>query len=256
MNRLVPFRKLSLLVVLTSALIITACNQTEPKTTVDTDFKESMSDLTSFQSISLTEINKQIIREAFDSMKVLQDKLQNHPSPTWVVDKEDVKISLSEFVLARKNRDLIYALNQVQEIPSDAVLLQEMVITQLTANYAKQSGTVVSPEEVREAIDFQKAALNEADPNDENHRLILYIMENRIRISDKTEEEFWSSDEVYQGYETSLYKSKLIESILSDESMKGMDSYYELQEKLFNDFQKTHPIQVPDLDELSKKANL
>jgi hypothetical protein len=38
--------------------------------------------------------------------------------------------------------------------------------------------------------------------------------------------------------------------------MKGMDSYYELQEKLFNDFQKTHPIQVPDLDELSKKANL
>ncbi|MEC0205371.1 hypothetical protein P4H39_22445 [Paenibacillus lautus] len=215
-----------------------------------------MSDLTSLQSISLTESNKQIIREAFDSVKVLQDKLQNHPSPTRVVDKEDVKISLSEFVLARKNRDLIYALNQVQEIPSDAVLLQEMVITQLTANYAKQSGTVVSPEEVRDAIDFQKAALNEADPNDENHRLIRYIMENRVRISGKTEEEFWSSDEVYQGYETSLYKSKLIESILSDESMKGMDSYYELQEKLFNDYQKKHPIHVPDLNELFQQADL
>lgn len=63
MNRLVPFRILSLLVVLTSALMISACNQTEPKTAVDTDFKETMSDLTSLQSISLTESNKQIIRK-------------------------------------------------------------------------------------------------------------------------------------------------------------------------------------------------
>ncbi|SEK83237.1 hypothetical protein SAMN04488688_102398 [Paenibacillus sp. cl141a] len=255
MNRLVPFRILSLLVVLTSALMISACNQTEPKTAVDTDFKETMSDLTNLQSISLTESNKQIIRETFDSVKVLQDKLQNHPSPTWVVDKEDVKISLSEFVLARINRDLIFALNQVKEIPSDAALLKDMVITQLTANYARQSGVVVTPKEVSEEIEFQKAALDEADPNDDNHRLILYIMENRIRISGKTEEEFWNSAEVYEDYETSLYNSRLIANILSDESTKGMDSYYELQEKLFNDFQKKHSIQAPDFNELLQSAS-
>ncbi|GIO95339.1 hypothetical protein J14TS5_04250 [Paenibacillus lautus] len=59
-----------------------------------------------------------------------------------------------------------------------------------------------------------------------------------------------------QGYQTSLYNSKFFQSILSDESMKGMESYYELRERLFNDFQKKHPIQVPDLDELFQKADL
>ncbi|MGG4340163.1 hypothetical protein [Paenibacillus lautus] len=255
MNRITFSRKFLLCALLTLTLLISACTPAQLQNTSTVDSAGSITKPPDLQSISLSD-NRQFIRETFDSVKELQDHIRIRSGSSWVIEDEDVKISLSDYVFAKKNRELIYVLNQVKEMPSDAALLQDMVTTQLMVNYAKQSGVVVTPEEVREAIDFQKAALHKADPNDESHRLIRYIMENRIRISGKTEEEFWSSDEVYQGYQTSLYNSKLIQSILSDESMKGMDSYDELQERLFNDFQKKHPIQVPDLDELFQKADL
>lgn len=250
------FRKLFLVASLTSALLLSACTQSQLKTTDDTASKESISNLSSLQSITLTESNKQIIRETFDSVKELQDKIRNGPAPSWVVEGEGVRISLSDYVLAKKNRDLVLTLNQVEDMPSDADLLQDTITTQLTQNYAKQSGIVVTLEEVKDAIQFQKKALDESDPTDPNQQLIRYVMENRIRITGLIEEEFWNSDEVYSAYETSLYNSKLIENILSDESMKGMDSYYELKEKLFNEFQSTHSIQVPDLNEVFQKTNL
>ncbi|MGG3307490.1 hypothetical protein AB4124_03425 [Paenibacillus sp. 2KB_20] len=256
MDRTIFFRKFLLYALLTLTLLISACT---PAQLQNTSFVESAGPITKppdLQSISLLENNKQIIRETFDSVKELQDKLQNYSGSTWVLENEDVKISLGEYVFAKKNRELIYVLNQLKELPSDAALLQDMVTTQLMVNYSKQSGVIVSSEEVRKAIDFQKTALDEADPNNEHDQLIRYIMENRIRISGKTEEDFWNSDELYEAYETSLYNSRLIQSILSDESMKGMDSYYELQERLFNDYQKKHPIQVPDLHELFQQADL
>jgi hypothetical protein len=241
---------------LTLTLLISACTPAQLQNTSSVDSAGSITKPPDLQSISLSENNKQFIRETFDSVKELQDHIRIRSGSSWVIEDEDVKISLSDYVFAKKNRELIYVLNQVKEVPSDAVLLQDMVTTQLMVNYAKQSGVVVTPEEVREAIDFQKTALDEADPNNEQHQLIRYIMENRIRISGKTEEDFWNSDELYEAYQTSLYDSKFIQSILSDESMRGMDSYYELQERLFNDYQKKHPIQVPDLDELFQKADL
>ncbi|MEJ9218371.1 hypothetical protein ACXFAU_22920 [Paenibacillus glucanolyticus] len=256
MNRRIPMKNLFLLVSLISMLLISACNQAQSDTFGYAESKESIDNLPSLQSVSLSENNKQVIRETFDSVKELQDRIRSGPNPDWVVKDEKVNISLSDYVLAKKNRDLIYALNQVVEIPSDEALLQDMVTKQLTVNYAKQSGIVVTPEEVSEAVHFQKAALDEADPNDENHQLIRYMMENRIRITGMTTEEFWNSDEVYEAYETSLYISKFLQSILTDESMKGMDSYQQLQDKLFNDFQKRHPIKVPDFDVLFQKVDL
>jgi hypothetical protein len=256
MDRTIFFRKFLLYALLTLTLLISACSSGSLKNADSLNSTASIANSPELQSRSLSENNKQIIRETFDSVKELQDKLQNYSGSTWALENGDVKISLGEYVFAKKNRELIYVLNQLKKLPSDAALLQDMVTTQLMVNYAKQSGIDVAPEEVRDAIDYQRAALHEADPNEENHQLIRYIMENRIRITGWTEEEFWNSDEVYQGYETSLYNSKLIEKILSDESMKGMDSYYELQERLFNDYQKQHPIQVPDLHELFQQANL
>jgi hypothetical protein len=256
MDRTIFFRKFLLYALLTLTLLISACSSGSLKNADSLNSTASIANSPELQSRSLSENNKQIIRETFDSVKELQDHIRIRSGPSWAVADENVKISLSDYIFAKKNKELIFALNQSEGTPSDTALLQDMVTTQLTVNYAKQSGIDVAPEEVRDAIDYQRAALHEADPNEENHQLIRYIMENRIRITGWTEEEFWNSDEVYQGYETSLYNSKLIEKILSDESMKGMDSYYELQERLFNDYQKQHPIQVPDLHELFQQANL
>ncbi|GAE05674.1 hypothetical protein JCM10914_1788 [Paenibacillus sp. JCM 10914] len=179
----------------------------------------------------------------------MQEQIRNHAESTWLIHTEEVQISLEEYVMAKNNKALIWALNELEEKPSDDEQLQEMIADRLLASHAKQSGIEVTPDEVHEALDQQRTMLRAVDVTDPNHQAILYIMEQRLLMTGLSEEEFWNSEEVYNSYEQSLYITKLSQQIRSDGNLKGMNSYDELRDQLLTDFMNSRTIEVPDLSE-------
>ncbi|MEK3733885.1 MULTISPECIES: hypothetical protein [Paenibacillus] len=252
-NRKIPMRKLSLLGLAAVLLAISACDRAPAAQLEDianTPAPKLAEDLPPPSAAALTEENKQLIRDTFDSIQSIQYLLETEGQSPWVIKTEEVSISLAEFVFAKKNRELILALNQSDESVKDAEVLQSLVTGQLVVHYARSLGITVTPEEIREMIHMQRSALSEAESSAAAEGLVQSIMKERIRIAGGSAEDFWNSEDVYRSYEAALYDSKLIDQILADERLRGMDSYKELRAKLYADFRKKHPVRVPDLSQL------
>jgi|GEM_PF-1417267 len=249
----IRLRKLSLFGLVAVLLAISACDNA-PAANTDENAHRALPELSdeipAIKNASYTEDTRRLVRETFDSIQSIQERIRNEGLSPWMIKTDEVRISLAEYVFTLKSKELIHALNPLTEKPSDEEVLRHMITEALTVHHAKEIGITVTPEEVRDVIDMQMRAMKDTDPKTSAEQLTLYIMEQRIRITGLSEEDFWNSEELYSAYEAAIYINKLRGHILADEDLKGMESYEALQAKLYKDFRKKHHIQVPDLSEL------
>lgn len=249
----IRLRKLSLFGLVAVLLAISACDHA-PAAKTDENAQRALpelaDDMPAIPTAAFTEDNKRLVRDTFDSIQSIQHQIRNQELSPWKIKTDEVRISLAEYVFTMKSKELIHALNQWNEKPSGEEVLQHMITEALTVHHAKQTGITVTQEEVRDMINMQMRAMKDTGPKTSAEQLTLYIMEQRIRITGLSEEDFWNSEELYSAYEAAIYTNKLMGHILADEDLKGMDSYRALQAELYTDFWKKHRIQVPDLSEL------
>lgn len=217
----IRLRKLSLFGLVAVLLAISACDNA-PAAQTDENAHRALPELSdeipAIQNAAYTEDTRRLVRNTFDSIQSIRNKIRNEGLSPWMVETEEVRISLAEYVFTLKSKELIHALNPLAVKPSGEEVLRHMITEALTMHYAKQIEITVTPEEVRDVIDVQMRAMKVTGPKTSAQQLTLYIMEQRMRITGLSEEDFWNSEELYSAYEAAIYMNKLRGHILADKT--------------------------------------
>lgn len=155
-----------------------------------------------------------------------------------LVEGKDISISVEKFLLYKSNIEEINQLTN-QPVPSDDDLLKELIKEQLVNHYAKELGIVATQDEIMKAINEQREMYENPESymgeNAENNKLVKSLMENRIRASGLTNEEYWESDMVKSRYEEAILKSKLYEQLSKENVVNSLDDFERIQNQLFTE---------------------
>lgn len=150
------------------------------------------------------------ISRAFDSLKAKLDQSKNDKTNSSVVAEIDgITIDKERFLFYKANIELTYALNGNKQVPDDNELLNNLIQEDRIVQKAIQRGITVSDQELQEAIDDQRELYENYEPLDKDQELIHELMSNRIRITGLSDNEFWASELVKDGYRKAILKSKL-----------------------------------------------
>ncbi|WP_422658004.1 hypothetical protein ACK8P5_19995 [Paenibacillus sp. EC2-1] len=230
-------------------LAMLGCTRNEPAQKVDIVSHEIES-TRNIEGLELTPANKELIREVFTEIESMEQRVDELGLDLWLVKSPEVNIMLKDFIFRKKNKELILKLNDSDQAVLDTEIVQDMIKEQLTVNYAKSSGIVVTSEELANLVSQQRAFLYDDNLEAESRELVQEIMQHRIALTGLTDELFWQSDEVMKGYSNSLYISKLMQELLADESQKGMDRFKQLQEKLLKVFLEKYEVNMSVLKQI------
>lgn len=155
-----------------------------------------------------------------------------------VAEINGASIDKEQFTFYKSNLELTYSLQDKGPIPNDKELVNNLLAEKLVVQQAINQGITVSDEEVKKAIDYQRNIYETFEPADKDQALALELMKNRIRISGLTDDEFWNSDFVKEGYKESILGGKLMMKLISDGTVKdpeGFNAYkQELLTKVYN----------------------
>lgn len=78
----------------------------------------------------------------------------------------------------------------------------------------------------------------------QNQALIREIMNQRIKLTGLSEEEFWDSDLVFKEYEKTLYIDKLYNKLISEKVIDDIRGFEEFQNKLLEEYKDAHSIDL------------
>jgi hypothetical protein len=134
------------------------------------------------------------------------------------------KILVKDFVFYKANLEFIWKMNGVKVNKSNMDLLTDMIKEKLLVQYAVENGYSVTKEEVDSYIQDMRNHLIQPDfPKD-----LKEVMQNRIKLSGLTEEEFWKNSEIVNIYKDYLLKVKVAQKL----SMNG-DDYIKIIDNLW-----------------------
>jgi len=151
------------------------------------------------------------ISRAFDSLKAKLDQSKNDKAiPSAAAEIDGITIDQDRFLFYKANIELTYALNGNKPVPNDDELLSNLIQEDRIVQKAIQRGIIVSDQELQEAIDYQRELYDNYDPLDKDQELVHELMSNRIRITGLSDDDFWASDLVKDGYKKAILKSKLM----------------------------------------------
>ena len=175
------------------------------------------------------------IKESFDQLgEDMKELKRNDSLSSAVAEVNDVVITQEQFVFYKSNVELTSALRGETLNLNDRELADKLLVEELTAREAARLGIVADDEEIEEVIRLEKEAFESLAAETENQRLVKEIMSNRIRITGLSEEEFWSSGVVKEGYKRALLNMKLMEKLIADGTITEPDKFYEYKEELLN----------------------
>jgi hypothetical protein len=143
------------------------------------------------------------------------------------------KILVKDFVFYKANLEFIWKMNGVKENKSNMDLLTDMLKEKLLVQYALENGYSVTNAEVDSYIQDIRNHLNQPDISKD----MKETMQNRIKLSGLSEEEFWKSSEIVNIYKDYLLKVKVVQKL----SMNG-DDYKKIIDNLW--IQKKDSIKI------------
>lgn len=197
----------------------------------------------------VTHEQKQLIENAFDELK---DQNNSMSKSNFVVSEGDIEISKSEFDFYKVNIKLINQLNatldsssyKIASLPTDQELIDEMLKKRISVQHAKETGITVTEGEVKEVINREENMLNSEEVDAQNQAIIREIMDQRIKLTGLSEEEFWDSDLVFKEYENTLYIDKLYNKLIGEKVINDIQGFEEFQNNLLKEYKNTHTIDL------------
>lgn len=188
--------------------------------------------LTTSVLYSQSSIPKDDIKKGFDEIQASlgQQHLQSEP----LVEGAGIKIPAERFIFFKKNAELVNSLqsNSFQTaVTNDEDIINELIATDLSLQYAKNLGLNATTEEIDNAIEYERAALDDPDPA---NNFVKEIMENRIRITGLSEDEFWESEETRYNYEKAIIIGKLATKLIDDGEIQDISEFSDFQKDLLN----------------------
>ncbi|MFD0713867.1 SurA N-terminal domain-containing protein [Paenibacillus sp. GCM10027626] len=150
----------------------------------------------------------------------------------YVAEGPNFKIDRQRFDLYKANMELAAEWNNVEQSLSDEQLLDVLIKNELAVQEAKKLEIVVTADEVKEYIAYQRSTLELPAGVDEQEQRIRKLMDDRIAQSGLTEDEFWTSEDTRRGYEDAIYLSKLISYLVDNEKIGGREQFDTYQNEL------------------------
>ena len=185
-------------------------------------------------STSIYADGKVSIHDLFNQIKIKQDQQKQ----AVLVQGDGFQIDAKQFVFYKSNLEMIAQLeNQPKIVLSDDQIIDNLIIEELTAQYAKQQGITASAQEISDEISKERAALHDpknVDPKNGNtkNKIVFEIMKNRIRITGLTEDQFWQSAEIRGSYERAILIGKLYVKLQSEGKIKSMQDFQTFKSNL------------------------
>lgn len=197
----------------------------------------------------VTHEQKQLIENAFDELK---DQNNSMSKSNFAISEGDIEISKSEFDFYKVNIKLINQLNatldnssyKIASLPTDQDLIDEMLKKRISVQHAKETGITVTEGEVKEVINREENMLNSEDVDAQNQAIIREIMDQRIKLTGLSEEEFWDSDLVFKEYENTLFIDKLYNKLIGEKVINDIQGFEDFQNNLLKEYKNIHSIDV------------
>lgn len=195
----------------------------------------------------VTNEQKQLIENAFGELK---DQNSTMSKSNFIISGGDIEISKSEFYFYKVNIKLINQLNAtldstsytIASLPTDQELIDEMLKKRISVQHSKEIGITVTEGEVKEVINREESMLNSEEVDAQNQAIIREIMDQRIKLTGLSEEEFWDSDLVFKEYENTLYIDKLYNKLIGEKVIGDIQGFEEFQNNLLKEYKNSHSI--------------
>ncbi|MBU5674693.1 hypothetical protein [Paenibacillus brevis] len=195
----------------------------------------------------VTNEQKQLIENAFGELK---DQNSTMSKSNFIILGGDIEISKSEFYFYKVNIKLINQLNAtldstsytIASLPTDQELIDEMLKKRISVQHSKEIGITVTEGEVKEVINREESMLNSEEVDAQNQAIIREIMDQRIKLTGLSEEEFWDSDLVFKEYENTLYIDKLYNKLIGEKVIGDIQGFEEFQNNLLKEYKNSHSI--------------
>lgn len=192
---------------------------------------------------------KKMIENAFGELK---DQNSSMDKSNYIISEGDIEISKSEFDFYKVNIKLMNQLNatldnssdKTDSLPSDQELIDEMLKKRISVQHAKEIGITIKEGEVKEVINREKGMLNSEEVDAQNQAIIREIMDQRIKLTGLSEEEFWDSDLVFKEYEKTLYIDKLYNKLIGEKVINDIQGFEEFQNNLLKEYKNSHSIDL------------
>lgn len=193
---------------------------------------------------SQSAIPKEKIKQGFDEIQLSLEKEKLNRNLTVkspLVVGEGIEITRDRFIFYKKSSELINSIqnnnNLMKQVPqSDDDIINELIKSELTVKNAKNLGLEATVQEIDDVIAAEEAALNDPDLDPDNY-LVKELMENRIRITGLTEDDFWNSEETRHGYEKAILLGKLFDQLVKEGTVSDIAEFNEYQTALLNSSQ-------------------
>lgn len=187
--------------------------------------------ITASYNSSVSSKEKEIIANTFNS---IQNEINQDLKNKNIAIGKGFDITYERFIFYKKNIEMVNALSKMTNYLTDEELLNNLLTKDFAIQEAKNLGITVTKSEIEESIKFQKELLNNPEIKGDSKELVQEIMKKRIEITGLTEDEFWESDIVKNGYEDALYLDKLYSQLLSIGEVENMEEFSNYQDNLFN----------------------
>lgn len=164
---------------------------------------------------------------------------------------ENVRITIRDFIFYKSNLELLYRLQDKAFTLTDEELIDAMLQQRLTVQYAKQAGLTATEQEqeIDEVIAQEREVLYDSQISAVNKDIIKEIMDNRIRITGLSEEDFWNSEDVKKSYEDAILLGKLYSQLLQEGKIQNAEDFVQFQNELLQKAKKSLKIHRELLDE-------
>jgi hypothetical protein len=173
-------------------------------------------------------VPKEEIQNSFSNLK---EKLENQEDFV-LVSGDGFQITAKRFIFYKENKKMLNEIQNINDIPSDIDLLNELIKTELLVQYAKDEGLKVSDEEITDAIEFERKVLQDPNLTGEENEIVKEIMKNRIEMTGLSEKEFWNSKEIREQYGKHILIGKLYSHLLTKGEIEDIQDFQKFQDKL------------------------
>ncbi|CAI6086213.1 SurA N-terminal domain-containing protein [Cohnella sp. JJ-181] len=160
------------------------------------------------------------IGSLFTDMKAERSKPGNMPATNVIATVNSKEITYLEFREYKENLKMMAKKEGMPFKRSNTDILNDMIKTQLTVQYAMKKGIAVSDEEVQSYANEQREALQASIEG-------KALIKNLVEKSGLPENEYWKSNKLLAAYRDWMISLKLMESDPSLATSESLESFQE-----------------------------
>lgn len=189
------------------------------------------------------------IEAIFDYVKAEQQRVVDFPP---LIDQNGIRITAAEFITHRTNVSWIQDLfdgKTVETVVAKEQILGDLLGAKLIEREAREQGLVADNEALNTLIEAEKRNYEALSiDNDVEEAWTKVLLDNRIRITGQSVEDYFASEEVRAQYEGQLLSSQLYLSLVKIGKVNNAEEWVDYVARLVENNKECCSIEWSDIE--------